>query len=237
MADEKNTKVEVKETAKAREQRLIETYNIRSLGRGKWTLGDTGLVYPNKTEVLKAAAALEVEDTIDDDLKDVIPKGYEPERFRMRDRSVIRGSVMELPMNEQYTPDGEKNPHYDREFVWAWGYLERQALATSRSRGYEPVTVKEFKESVKQGRIPAALESLVYDEGDRMVHGDSVLLRCPRYIWRQQRMDKWKESAKVLGDRHLQEVGSMPRDVPGTRLTPEMIERFNLGNETEIVEV
>lgn len=226
-----------KETAKAREQRLIETYNVRTLGHGKWVLGDEAFVYPNKTEVLKAAAARDVEDTIDDDLKDIIPKGYEPEKFTMRDRSIIRGSVMELPMNEPYTPDGDKNPHYDREFVYAWGYLERQALATSRSKGYEPVTPKDFKKAVDEGRVPAALESLVYDEGNRMVHGDSVLLRCPRYLWRQRRMEDWKQSAKVLGDRHMQEVVSMPRDIAGTALTPEMIEEFNLGNETEVLEV
>lgn len=228
---------QVTETKKDREQRLVEDYDIKTLGHGRWVMGSDPFVYPNKTEVLKAAAAREVEDTIDDDLKDKIPKGYEPETFVMRDRSIVRNSVMELPMNERYLPDGSKNPHYDREWVYVWGYLERQALATSRSKGYEPVTAKEFKEAVKIGRIPAALESLVYEEGSFMIHGDSVLLRCPRYLWRQRREESWNASRKVLGERHLQEMASMPRSGAGAALTPELMERFGLGTETQVLEV
>lgn len=236
MADKPKQDAVKQETAKAREARLIETYDIRSVGHGKWVLGEDPFTYPNKTEVLKAAAAREVEDTIDDDLKDVVPKGYEPEMFSMRDRSVVRNSVMELPMNEMYDPDGAKNPHYDREFVWSWGYLERQAIAMARAKGYEEVTPKEFKDSVKHGRIPAALESLVYDDGNRMVHGDSVLLRAPRYLWRQRRAEKWRESEKVLGDMHLQEMGSMPRDIRGTQLTQNVIKEYGLGSEVALLE-
>lgn len=221
------------ETTQNRQEELIKKYNVRHHYRGTWKMDGDDTIYQNKSEALKAAAAREVAEQVEDEVGDVIPKGYE--RYDLTENRLVRGSIMELPMNEPYTAEGTHNPSYDREWVYAWAYQDRSDIASYRAKGFHPVEPKEFRASVKEGRIPQYVGDLVYEEGSFMAYGDSVLMRAPRFLWRQQKAAALQKSQTALGMQQTADADRFAR--AGVGLSDSYASKLNLENSLDIVEV
>lgn len=224
---------EEKAITKDRQAELREKYNVRHHHKGKWKMDGDETLYANKDEAFKAAAAREVSEQIEAESGDVIPEGYE--NFRLRTNHLVRGSVMELPMNERYDASGGLNPLYDREFVWAWAYQDRQDIALHRAKGYRPVEPKEFKQAVKDGVVPEFISDLVYEEGSFVVYGDVVLMRCPRFIWRQRQKESLEENQKRMGAQQAEDSAFFRRE--NVNIPDEYIDRLGLENSISFEEV
>lgn len=227
------TKVEAVQEQESDAVRLTKKYGIKHHSRGTYRMKDDDTSYPDKDAAIRAAHLRELEEVEDDVLGDKIPAGYE--NYNIKDHRLIRESVMELPMNERYLADGSINPLYDREWVYAWAYRDRQDIATARSRGYIPVTPEDWKDSIKEGKVPQYVGDLVYEEGSFMHYGDSVLLRAPRFLWRQRREAQQQSASKSLTARHSDDASYFRQnnvDIPSDYLS-----QIGLHNSLEIAEV
>lgn len=220
-----------------REAELRGKYNVRHKSHGRWIMDGDETLYANKVEAYKAAAMRQAEEEMEDELGDVRPKGYE--NYTSTSTRLVRGSAMELPMNEKFTADGQINPFYDREWLYAWAYKDRADLARQRASGYIPLDPKEFKKDVKDGVIPDFVGDLVYEEGSFMAYGDTVLVRKPRFLWRQQREEAERNSRRHMSDQHAGDVNAGHRmdSRAASVLSGADVDRLGLVNSLDILEV
>lgn len=232
-----NVKAEEKAPVIAREAELKGKYNVRHKSHGKWIMDGDETLYANKVEAFRAAAMREAEENLEDELGDVRPAGYE--HYSITTTRLVRNSAMELPMNEKYTADGQINPHYDRQWIYAWAYKDRADLARQRASGYIPVDPKEFRKDVKDGTIPDFVGDLVYEEGSFMAYGDTVLVRKPRFLWRQQRDEIERRARRHMTDQHSGDVNAGHRmdSRAASVLSGADADRLGLVNSLELLEV
>lgn len=120
---------------------------------------------------------------------------------------VWRYSLLELPMNEPYMPDGKtKNPSYDPDYCYGWGaYNDPNDVATKRASGYTFVTFEELGD-----RLPPHYQSALREEGQVLVFGDLVMMKISRARRRQMKEAQEAFSKQVLktaGRSHLNELG------------------------------
>lgn len=172
-----------------------ERYPLKHLGFGKYEVD--GTKYNSKAEALKAQARLNNEADLQENVYgDVLPAGYED--IVIRDRSLVyRGTLLEVPMNEVYLPDGDFNPMYDRAWYYAWA-RRGPNVAAYRAVKYEIVTHEVFKDLVNEGKAPAHYLSMLQRDGDHLMYGDLVLMRTPRVYWRQRKVEEAARSAARL---------------------------------------
>lgn len=194
-----------------------EQFPLNHLGFGRYEVD--GAKYPSKEAALRAQASLiarkEAEDSIYGDL---IPEGFD---FKVTDRSLVfRGSVLEVPMNEVYLPDGDFNPMYDRMYFYAWAARRARSISSYEAVGYKKFLYSELEAMVEEGAAPAHYLSLLQRDGDFLVYGDLLLMRTPRVLWRQRKEAQAKrakalqESGQQLSDSDTDKLG-LPREVVG----------------------
>lgn len=166
----------------------VERYPLKHKGFGKYEVD--GVTYASKKEALEARALLLERDALEDEIGDVVPEG-----IKIHDRVLeFRGSVMEVPMNEPYLPDGEINPMYDRAWVYAWAGYNGTDIADRQARGYHIVQYDDLKEMVDNGKAPVHYLSLLRRDGQYLVYGDLILMRVPRVLWRQRLREKYERA-------------------------------------------
>lgn len=197
MAEAKSKKAEEAEVAaetaevKAKPERKLppevveyEGFTIRHKGHGKYGIDE----HPQKEfPSLEAAQAYAVElkrsAEFANDYGDIIPEGIDVNFQGV----MYRGTLIELPMNEMYLPDGSFNPHYDRAWVWGWGRVTGTDIPTKQAKGYRTVSEDELLEAVDEGTVPPHYRALltVTDHGQHLQYADLRLMRIPRVRWRQ----------------------------------------------------
>lgn len=165
-----------------------EKYPLAHIGFGKYTVN--GETYKSKKEALRAREALLKQEEEQDEFGDTIPEG-----IIIRDRTLeFRGSVMEVPMNEPYLPDGDRNPYYDRAWVYAWAAYNGTDIADKQARGYHIFSQEDLDEMVEGGKAPEHYLSLLRRDGKYLVYGDLILMRIPRVLWRQRQREKYERN-------------------------------------------
>ena len=161
-----------------------EKYPITPVGHGKHDMN--GVTFKTKKAAVAAREALLQAEADEDALGDIAPAG-----IVIRDRTLeFRGSVMEVPMNEMYLPDGSINPYYDRAWVYAWAGYNGTDISDRQARGYHIFEQRDLDEMVAEGKAPEHYLSLLRKDGRYMVYGDLILMRIPRILWRQRQAEK-----------------------------------------------
>ncbi len=198
MAETKSKTAEEK-APEVKEENKLE---LKHVGFGRYEVD--GQKFKNKADAENYISKKKAEQEFHNEFGDVIPEGYE---MAITEKVYeYRGSLMEVPMNEMYTPkDGEYSPYYDREWVWGWAAHSGTSISSWKSTGWKLVTLKELEDLVKANRAPAHMLNLVREEGSYLVYGDSVLMRKPRALWRQQKQEKATRSLKRVQSRHKQD--------------------------------
>ena len=125
-----------------------------------------------------------------------LPPGYTD-----LDRSLLyNGTVLNLPMNHPYLPDGRYSPYYDVYFAWGlFAYTTTPSdIPTMQSMGWEIVGEDEFKQLLKDDQIPAMFNSAFKPLGMYMVNGDLALMKIARAIREGYIKDSKKHSVQQL---------------------------------------
>lgn len=171
-----------------------ETPQPHHVGNGRYAIPGVENVFPSLAAAHAYLAVQEARREEDEEFGARLPKD-----FKVTDRTLLyRGSVMELPMNERYLPEGDRSPYYDREYIWAWGRLDGVDIATKRARGYRPVTLKDLQAAIKAGKVPEHYESLLHFDGNYLLYGDAVLLRMPRVLWNERLVEREARALKQV---------------------------------------
>jgi hypothetical protein len=152
------------------------------------------------------AKLLEAEQVADTpDQSDVIPEEFRSSKVREQILK-FRNSLLELPMNETQLPDGTTNPWYDRQYYWGWAsYSDTTDVADKQTSGWDLVSLDDFEAMIEGGAIPSHYRNLVRGEGRYLVYGDLILMRKPRFLWRQHKAERDRralESFKQVDDRN-----------------------------------
>lgn len=177
---------------KKAETKQEDKYPVKSAGHGKYTVD--GVTYETKDQAFEAKRLLLERDALDAELGDIVPEG-----IKIHDRVLeFRGSVMEVPMNEPYLPDGTINPMYDRAWTYAWAGYNGTDIADRQARGYHIVQYDELKEMVDNGKAPVHYLSLLRRDGQYLVYGDLILMRIPRPLWRQRLREKYQRNINAF---------------------------------------
>ncbi len=175
-----------------------ERYPLKHKGFGKYEVN--GVIYANKDAANAARAKLLAQLDAEDLYGDIVPPGVE---IKVHDRSLVfRGSVLEVPMNEVYLPDGDYNPTYDRAWFYAWAARRARSISSYEAMGYQKFTYEELKAMVDEGSAPAHYLSLLQRDGDYLVYGDLILMRTPRVMWRQRKAKEQEASQARVKNSH-----------------------------------
>lgn len=229
-----NTQPNVTPSAKetSGDETLATKYGLEHRGGGRYRLANSDKLYPSKKEALKAAMELEVLAGDEDEFGDLIPKGWD--RATVTDRALIRNSPMELAMNERYLADGSRNPYYDREWEWTWAHLSRDSISQKRAQQFQLVTLKELTSMVREGRVPEHIESLVYEEGEYLIHKDAVLMRIPRFILTRRRKEREAAAVRGMTQSHRDSLNALADE---NHIPDSVIASLDLENSLEVLEV
>lgn len=179
-------------TTETPEQETLEP--VTHIGFGKYQIVGTDIVVEGKKNALARLEELKAAAAAADEISDLIPEGVKIHEHNL----IYRNSLMEVPMNEPYLPDGSISPYYDREWYWSWAADRQVSLGRARANRNELVTYKQIEEMVEAGKIPAHYLSVLYDHGTYVTYGDSVLVRKPRVLWRQQQREQWEYNRKAF---------------------------------------
>jgi hypothetical protein len=172
------------------EANSVKANELKHKGFGRYEVVGTDKVFESKADAEAYVRELNEELEFQNAYGDVLPEGIE-----IRDHTLMyRGSVMELPMNEVYTPTGEYNTYYDRAWVWGWASHTGTDIASKQARGFRLVGYEELEKEVKEGKVPSHYLGLLRAEGSLLVYGDSVLMRMPRVLWRQKQAEREKRA-------------------------------------------
>jgi hypothetical protein len=157
-----------------------------------------GQTFQNKADAERYVASAKAQEAINEEIGDVYPEGFD---IRVYDTNRhYRNSIMELPMNEVYTPEGEYNRFYDRAWVWGWAAYNGTDISDKRAKGYQLVDMDVLNKGIKEEIYPEYLLSLVRSEGSYLVYGDSVLVRMPRALWRQRQKEQSERTLRFFKD-------------------------------------
>lgn len=163
-------------------------------GHGKYVVEGSEELFNSKAEAEAFAARVVSEAEFANEHGDVVPEGVE-----IHDRTLIfNGSILEVPMNMMYLPDGDFNPMYDRAWFYGWGTTLGTDVADKRAKGYKPVTPEELQAAVDAGKAPEHYLSLLHQDGNMLVYGDAVLMRMPRVLWRQRLAEKQEAAMRRI---------------------------------------
>lgn len=178
-------------------EQVVERFPLKHIGFGKYDVN--GVTHPNKEAALRAQASLKSKADEEDNIYgDLMPEGFD---FKVTDHSLVfRGSVLEVPMNEVYLPDGGFNPMYDRSWYYAWAARRARSISSYEAVGYKKLTYAELEEMVEQGKAPAHYLSLLQRDGEFLVHGDLLLMRTPRVYWRQRKAEQQRRVDEVVAN-------------------------------------
>lgn len=185
-----------KEPAPLPETEEFGGYTLVHKGHGKYGIEGQTKEFPSRTEAISYISDLEAVASYEREFGDTVPEGVEINHRTL----MYRGTLLELPMNEQYLPDGARSPYYDRSWVWGWGRTSGTDIPMKEAKGYRCVTADEIDEAVEAGQVPDHYRSLLMpiDHGKRLVFGDLALMRCPRILWRQHRAEAEKAAIRRI---------------------------------------
>ena len=193
-----------------------DTMELTHLGFGKYEVA--GQKFNSKAAAQRFVDAQETQAEVEGEIGDKLPEGYD---MKVHDQThVYRNSLMELAMNEPYAPDGSYNKYYDREWVWTWAALRNTDISDKRAKGYELVTLDVLQKGVDDDRYPSHVLSLVREEGSYLVYGDSVMMRMPRVLWRQQKEAKRQDNLKMFKDMDRKQRSQFENSGVGIGKTP-----------------
>jgi hypothetical protein len=172
------------------ETEVVNGYTLKHLGHGKYKIEGQSKEFPTRAAAVSYIDDLKSVADYESKFGDVVPDGVEIFSNTLE----YRGTLTELPMNEQYLPDGGYNGFYDRAWHWGWGRATGPDVSQKQARGWRVITRDELEEAIKEGQVPEHYGSflLSVDHGNRMQYGDLVLMRIPRVRWRQQRVEDEK---------------------------------------------
>jgi hypothetical protein len=163
-----------------------EKYALKHKGFGKYEIVGTDIVCESREQAEAKRQELLAADQLNQEIGDVVPEG-----FKVHDRVLIyRNSIMELPMNEPYLPDGSFSPYYDRQYVWGWARKDALDISTKQAKGYRLVSKEELDEAIEAGKVPEHYRTFLHPDGTYLLYGDAVLMRMPRVLWRQRQAEK-----------------------------------------------
>lgn len=205
------------ETTPAAKPAAKTQFPLTHKGFGRYEVD--GEIYPNKDVALVAQAKLIAEAEGNDLYGDVMPEGVE---IKVTDRSLVfRGSILEVPMNEVFLPTGEYNPMYDRAWYYAWAARRARSISSYEAFGYQKMTAEELEAMVAEGTAPAHYLSLLQRDGDYLVHGDLLLMRTPRKLWRQRKAAQQEAAAaKVRTSQSVAEASTDSLGLPREHVGP-----------------
>lgn len=194
-----------------------DKFPLTHKGFGRYEMN--GTLYASKDEALAAQAKLLAQETAADLYGDVLPEGVD---ITVTDRSLVfRGSILEVPMNEVFLPDGDYNPMYDRAWYYAWAARRARSISAYEALGYKKFTYQELEAMVEEGKAPAHYLSLLQRDGDYLVHGDLLLMRTPRVYWRQRKAAQQAATeARVATSRQMAEASSDALGLPRASVGP-----------------
>jgi hypothetical protein len=178
------------------ETETVNGFTLIHKGHGKYGIEGQTKEFPSRTEALGYIADLEAAKQYEEQFGDLLPEGFE-----VRHRTLIyRDNPLELPMNEQYLPDGGHSPYYDRTWYWGWGRVSGPDIAQKQAKGYRLVTREELEEAVEEGKVPDHYLNLLMsvELGARVVYADLALMRIPRVLWRQHQAAKEKAAVQRI---------------------------------------
>ena len=163
---------------------VVDGFTLIHKGHGRYGIeGHANKEFPDRKAALGYISDLAAVAQVEEQFGDTLPAGIE-----INPRTVVyRGTLIELPMNEQYLPDGAHSPYYDRAWFWGWGRADSSDVAQKQALGYRIVTRDDLEAEVEEGRVPDHYRTLLLavEHGTRMQYGDLVLMRIPRVLWRQ----------------------------------------------------
>lgn len=190
------------ETAKKGTEKATDPMTPVHKGFGRYEVD--GQTFQNKAEAERYVAAQKAQAELEQEVGDLIPEGFD---MKIHENTMVyRGSLMELPMNEVYAPNGDYNRFYDREWYWAWAAHNGTDISDKRAKGYQLVSLTDIEKGVKDGRYPEHVLSMVREEGSYLVYGDSVLMRMPRALRR-----RWLEQKKERNLRFFKDLDAKQR--------------------------
>jgi len=171
-----------------------ETLEPKHVGFGRYDVD--GQRFESKDAAYAYIEAKRAEQEDEEQFGPVLPEGYD---MTIVDRPyVYRGSLMELPMNERYAPDGSFNKYYDREWHWGWGAFVGTDISDKQAKGYRLVDLETVEKLVKEDKVPQHVLSMLRAEGSMLVYGDSVLMRMPRVIKRQREREQFEQNMRRM---------------------------------------
>lgn len=183
MAEAKAVKKAVEATPPENEK--VGEFTLVHSGHGRYKIEGYTKEFGTRRDAVSYLEDLERVAAYERTFGDVVPEGIE-----VRHRTLVyQDTLLELPMNMNYLPDGAHSPYYDRAYFWGWGGVSGSDIADKQARGYRVVTREELEAAVDIGTVPEHYLSFLLstDHGNRLQYGDLVLMRQPRVLWRQQR--------------------------------------------------
>lgn len=181
---------EVKESV----EEVQDDLTPKHVGFGRYDVD--GQRFESKDAAYAYVEAKRAEAEDEEEFGDVLPEGYD---ISIMDRPYIyRGSMMELPMNERYAPDGSYNKYYDRAWHWGWGAFVGTDISDKQAKGYKTVDIETLEKLVDNDEVPQHVLSMVRSEGTMLVYGDSVLMRQPRVLRRQRQREQFEMNMRRM---------------------------------------
>ena len=186
-----------KEPVPAPETEEFGGYTLVHKGYGMYVIeGVVNKEFNSREEAVSHIADLEAVSAYEKEFGDLVPEGVEINHRTL----MYSGTLIELPMNQRYLPEGAHSPYYDRAWVWGWGRATGTDIPMKEAKGYRCVTREELEEAVEEGKVPEHYRSLLMptEHGKRMLFGDLALMRCPRILWRQRKAEKEKAALRKV---------------------------------------
>jgi hypothetical protein len=172
------------------ESEQVDGFNLVHKGHGKYSVEGHSKEFSSREDALSYIRDLKSTEAFQNRYGDIVPDGVDIHAHNLE----YRGTLIELPMNEMFLPDGTHSPYYDRAWVWGWARAAGHDVSMRQARGWRLVPRDELEAGVEAGTIPDHYRALLMsvDHGNRMQYGDLILMRVPRVLWRQQQAEKEK---------------------------------------------
>jgi len=169
--------------APAPETEKVGEFTLVHKGHGKYAIEGQGKEFRSREDALSYLTDLEASAKYENEFGDIIPEGIEIRPRRLE----YGGTLLDLPMNHHYLPEGGHSPYYDRAWNWGWARATGPDVSSRQAMGYRLVSRDELEALTAEGQVPEHYLSLLMsvELGSRMQYGDLVLMRCPRVLWRQ----------------------------------------------------
>lgn len=148
-------------------------------------------------------------------LRDVLPEGWDSFKIKHDHNLKFRNSLYELPMNETHYPDGTINSMYDNRWYYCWAADTPNSVGTLKAVGYTLVLDSDMEALIEEGKMPEMYRSLLEKHEGALRFGTEILMRIPRLVRKEtvlrQKQDIAETALKSIDRKTQANLGSEAR--------------------------